>query len=160
MESTLLLQKLSLLLMRSGKKKLVYKRVIKQLENFDLSGTLQAHLISKSWGTTHDQGAKAKALRHLCILTAMFHRLKPILETRKVRKASKHYDVPFFLKESRRFSILLRWFVKAIRKQGRLNALQQEIQNIFLETGSTLAESKALRLKVSNNIMFSHYRWK
>jgi ribosomal protein S7 len=143
MESTLLLQKLTLLLMHSGKKKLVYKKVIKQLENFDLNGLTQT-----------------KAFRHLCVLTALFHRLKPILETRKVRKASKHYDVPFFLKEPRRLSILLRWFVKAIRKQGRLNVLQQEIQNLFLETGSTIAEAKALRLKVSNNIMFSHYRWK
>jgi small subunit ribosomal protein S7 len=136
MESTILLNKLTVLFMRSGKKKLIFKRVLKELENFD-----------------------SKACKHICILTAMFHRLKPLLETRKVRKAAKHYDVPFFLKESRRLSLLLRWFVKAIKKQG-LHALQQELQNLFFETGSTFAESKALRVKVSNNIMFSHYRWK
>lgn len=78
MQSIFLLKKLSTLLMHSGKKKLIYKKVIQQLENFDLYNT------------------ESKAIKNTCLLTTIFHRLKPILETRKVRKASKHYDVPFF----------------------------------------------------------------
>lgn len=121
--------------MRSGKKKLIFKKVLKEFENFD---------------------SKNNSCKHLNYITELLLSLKPIVETRKVRKAAKNYDVPFFLKEPRQLSLLLRWFVKATRKQG----LRQELQNLFLETGTIYSESKALRLKVSNNMKFSHYRWK
>jgi len=143
MSSTLLLNKLTTLLMHSGKKKLIFKKVIKNLQKFNLSNTKHP-----------------KAIKNICLLTTLFHKLKPFLETRKIRKASKYYDVPFFLKESRSFSILLRWITKAIRNFGTINSLNKEIQNLLEETGSTFKEAKTLRIKVANNIMFSHFRWK
>jgi ribosomal protein S7 len=155
MQSKIFLDKLSTLLMFSGKKKVILKRVITKLEtfNFSLDQTLPGKLNLK-------KTKQPTALKHICLLTALFHQLKPFLETKNVRKASKHYDVPFFLKSTRSFSLVLRWFVRAIRKQGGLRAFNKEIYNILLQKGQTVKEVTALRQKVSKNIMFSHYRWK
>jgi small subunit ribosomal protein S7 len=142
LKSTFLLKKLSSLLMYNGKKKLIFKSVLKSLQNF--------HPIKKN----------------ICILTTMFYRIKPILETRKVRKGSKFYDVPFLMKKSRAFSIMLRWFVKAIRKNQNLKfkalslGITNEFKDVVSRTGFTVKESKNLRTKVASNIMFSHFRWK
>jgi small subunit ribosomal protein S7 len=137
LKSTLLLNKLSSLLMFDGKKKLIFKRVFKSLDGINFS--------SQS-----------------VLITTIFHRIKPIIETRKVRKGSKFYDVPFPIKKSRALSLLLRWVAKSIRKQRtHLSAgIKKEFHDLVLNVGTTIKESKALHNKVSANIMYSHYRWR
>lgn len=130
LKSTFILKKLSSLLMHNGKKKMVFKKVIKTLQNFNI--------------------------KNLCILTSIFHRNKPILETKKIRKGSKFYEVPFFLKKSRSLSLILRWTAKSIQKQG----FNQELKDLIHDAGSTIKECKLLRNKVVANIIYSHYRWK
>lgn len=125
--------------MYSGKKKLVFKKVLKSLQSLESRGA---------------------TLKNICVLTTIFHKFKPFLETRKVRKASKYYEVPFFVKKARALSLLLRWVVNSIRKQGGLKNIKTELFDMINETGSTIKEAKALRTKVANNIMFSHYRWR
>jgi small subunit ribosomal protein S7 len=143
LKSTLLFKKLSSLLMFNGKKKLIFKTVLKTLQRFQKNGV---------------------TLKHFCALTTIFHRIKPILETRKVRKGSKFYEVPYPIKKSRALSLLLRWVTKSIRKQAtHLNVgLKNEFQDLIDNEGkgTTIKESKALNNKVSANIMYSHYRWR
>jgi ribosomal protein S7 len=83
------------------------------------------------------------------------------METRKIRKGSKYYDTPFFLKKARAFSILLRWIAQAIKKGDNLtNSIQKEFKDLIKGLGSTVKESQNLRNKVSINIIYSHYRWR
>ena len=134
-KSTFLLKKLSSLLMYNGKKKLILKSVLKTLQNFPT--------------------------KNVCLLTTIFHRIKPILETRKVRKGSKFYDVPFIIKKSRAVSLLLRWVVKSIRKHPNLFlGINNEFKDLISGLGTTNKESRTLRAKVASNIMYSHFRWK
>jgi ribosomal protein S7 len=154
-QSTFIIKKLTSLLMYSGKKKLVFKKVMQSLQ------ALSANSLKDSSSRTHDsRGEQRAVIKNICILTTVFHKFKPFLETRKVRKASKYYEVPFFLKKARALSILLRWVVNSIRKQGSLKNIQAEFLEMIHETGNTVKEAKALRTKVANNIMFSHYRWR
>jgi len=121
-------KKLSLLLMYSGKKKQIYKKVLKGFP------------------------------KTACI-TSIIYRLKPIMETHKVRKGSKIYEIPFFLKKNRAFGLLLRWLVQAIRKKKKplLTTLQHEFQDLISFASK---ESKALHVKITTNIIYSHFRWR
>jgi len=140
-KSTFLLKKLSSLLMFDGKKKLILKTVFKTLQNFQKNEV---------------------TLKNFCALTTIFHRIKPILETRKIRKGSKFYDVPYPIKKSRAVSLLLRWVTKAVRKQTThlKFGLKNEIQDLIDNVGATIKEKKALHNKISANYMYSHYRWR
>lgn len=145
LKSTKFLNKFSNILMYNGKKKLIFKKVFKSLQTFN-----------------EDKMKKKYALKNVCIITAMLYKIKPILETRKIRRGSKYYDVPMFLKKSRSVSLLLRWVVKSLRKQKLSvdNNIKNEVKEILKGTGNTVKESKILRNKVSDNIKYSHYRWR
>jgi ribosomal protein S7 len=141
-KSSIILNKLSLLLMKNGKKKFVHKKVIKSLQMFY---------------------EKRKVFKNICILTLIFHRIKPLLETRKVRKGSKYYDVPFYMKKNRSLLLLLRWIVRSVRKhsvKGLSKKLQMEMRDLIKGSGFTYKEYKLLRLRVASNVIYSHYRWK
>ena len=146
LHSTFLLTKLSALLMKAGKKKLVLKMVLKGLPE----------MVGKN----------------TCALTSVFHQLQPVLETRKVRKGSKYYDVPFPIKKARALSLLLRWTTRAIsssstrgNSKGKSAGLSQKVHGEFIDLingelrSNSVKESKALRSKVAANIIYSHFRW-
>ncbi len=142
LKSSEILLKLTKLLMKNGKKKKILKRVTSSLQKFSQN---------------------KEAYSGFCMLTSMFYKIKPLLETVKVRKGSKYYDVPYYIKPQRSISILLRWSVKSIKKhleKSLEKKIQREFKELSLSSGSTFKESKQLRQKVATNIMFSHYRWK
>ena len=142
LRSTAVIYKLTNLLMKNGKKKPVLKKVLLSLQSF--------------YGP---HGAYKQA----CILTLFFFKLKPLLETIKIRKGSKYYDVPYFIKQKRILSIALRWAVKAIRAQNA-SSLDQKIHSglseVFQGQGLANKQAKILKKRVAANVMYSHFRWK
>lgn len=83
--STTLINKLSSLLMKNGKKKKVKKKVLTAFQFFNKTNIVQ---------------------KNFCAVTSLVYRLRPIMETKKVRKGAKYYDVPFFFKTKKRIYIL------------------------------------------------------
>ena len=123
---------LTSLLMRGGKKRLIAKKLLTNIQ-------------SSGWKNT-------------CTLTGAIYKLRPILETRKVRKGSKYYDVPFYISRNRSRSIVYRWLAKSLDKP-RAN-LDQEWKEIVLDEGYANKESEILIQRVAANMRYSHYRWK
>ncbi len=96
------------------------------------------------------------------MITCLIYKLKPSLETRQIRKGSKFFDVPFFLKKKRSILLALRWFTKAIkaRKDRSLNRkILVEIEDLVNKTGQSYKSALTLRKKVSKNIFYGHFRW-
>jgi ribosomal protein S7 len=140
--STILINKLSSLLMKNGKKKKLKKKVLTAFQFFNKTNIVQ---------------------KNFCTVTSLIYRLRPIMETKKVRKGAKYYDVPFFLKPKRGFTFFFRWFSQSIKEKNKnfFNLkLKKEIFNLILKNGSSVKESKLLKKKVKQNIKYSHYRWK
>ena len=148
-ESKYFLNKLSTLLMKDGKKKLILKKVLYSLQSL------------KNIRLKFD-GVK-KSYKKLCILTIFFYKLKPLLETVKVRKGSKYYEVPYYIKSQRSFSLMFRWIIKGIKKQNGKSIdskIKNEFKLLLKNKGNAIKEAKTLRKKVVTNIIYSHYRWK
>jgi len=101
-----------------------------------------------------------RQLRNPCPLTAILNGHRPLLETRKVRRGARNFDVPFPLKRQRSLSLLLRWWAKAARSQGlgRWDPLQQ-LRQLAEDRGPIAGDAKNLRQRVAQNLMYSHYRW-
>jgi ribosomal protein S7 len=140
--STILINKLSYLLMNNGKKKKVKKKVLSAFQFFNTKNMVQ---------------------KNFCAITSLIYRLKPIMETKKVRKGAKYYDVPFLLKPKRGFTFFFRWFSQSIKSKKEKTfdlKIKKEIFDLILKDGSSVKESKLLRKKVKKNLKFSHYRWK
>ena len=110
LKSSEILLKLTKLLMKNGKKKKILKRVTSSLQKFSQN---------------------KEAYSGFCMLTSMFYKIKPLLETVKVRKGSKYYDFPYYIKPQRSISILLRWSVKYIKKHLEKQLNMAEINNLY-----------------------------
>jgi ribosomal protein S7 len=148
-ESKYFLNKLSTLLMKDGKKKLILKKVLYSLQS------LKNIRLKFDW--------VKKSYKKLCILTIFFYKLKPLLETVKVRKGSKYYEVPYYIKSQRSFSLMFRWIIKGIKKQNGKSIdskIKNEFKLLLKNKGNAIKEAKTLRKKVVTNIIYSHYRWK
>ena len=86
-----------------------------------------------------------------------------MLETVKVRKGSKYYEVPYYIKSQRSFSLMFRWIIKGIKKQNGKSIdskIKNEFKLLLKNKGNAVKEAKTLRKKVVTNIIYSHYRWK
>lgn len=143
------LNKISTLLMKNGKKKLVLKKVLYSLQSLNKT-PVKFNWIKKTY-------------TKLCVLTIFFFKLKPLLETIKVRKGSKYYEVPYYIKTQRSLSLMFRWIVKGIKKQNSktvISKIKNELQSLLRNQGTAIKEAKILRKKVIINIIYSHYRWK
>lgn len=142
LRSTQIINKLTSLLMKNGKKKPVLKKVLLSLQCFYGSNEIY---------------------KQLCLLTLFFFKLKPLLETIKVRKGSKYYDVPYFIKQKRSLSIALRWAVKTIRAQKGPSLdkkIHSGLHEVFGGEGFAHKQAAILKKRVAANIMYSHFRWK
>ncbi len=128
-------EKLASQLMRNGKKKKVLKVIYSLLDDYN----------------------------EYCMLTALVYNLRPSLETRKVRRGSKYYDVPFFMKKKRSLLLALRWFTKGVKARKEVNLKNKfvlEFEDLMNSSGLAYKESKALKKRVLSNTLYSHYRWK
>ena len=124
---------LSALLMRGGKKRLVAKRLL--------------------------VGLRASGWKNTCALTGAIYRLRPILETRKVRRGAKYYDVPFYLSRKRSTSLVYRWLARSFKVKPKAS-LEYEWTEIIMGRGFATKEAELLRQRISANMRYSHYRWK
>ena len=134
-----ILVNLSRLLMREGKRKQALAKVLGSFQTFQ---------------------SQAKPLKNLCLLTTVLHQSKPLLETRKVRRGAKYFDVPFFLTRKRSYSLLLRWLAAVLRRGHSSLELSKEFRALLAGQGATLQEAKALRQRVAANLIYAHYRWR
>ena len=139
--SSIVLKKLTQLLIVHGKKRIICKKVTQALQYFNKKKTVY---------------------KNLCTLTGSLYRIKPLLETVSVRKGSKFYEVPVFIKVSRQNSIMLKWVVISIkRKNSSLeNNIVNEFKDLLKNQGSAVQNFQSLRKKISSNIRYSHYRWR
>ena len=107
---------------------------------------------------------KKKPMSALNILTTFLYKNRPFLETREIRKGSVFYQVPFFIKSKRSYSLILKWLSKAVKSKSQSPFLgvnlSKEIKALSINKGNTFNEAKKLKETVSNNIMHSHYRWR
>ena len=92
-------------------------------------------------------------------------KLKPFIETIKVRKSGKNYEVPVPLKKKRQLFIVLKWFISFIKSQKSYNSKEQfnkfskEICNLVLNKGLLLNHKKSIMKKCFENRAYSHFRW-
>ncbi len=131
-------EKLASQIMINGKKKTVLKVIFSLLNNYN-------------------------HYSNFCMLTALIYSLKPSLETRKVRRGSKYYDVPFFMKKKRSLLLALKWFTKAVKSRKEIGLGSKfiaEFEDLMHKSGSAYKEAKVLKKRVLSNTLYSHYRWK
>ncbi len=138
LSSTQVCEKLASLLMRDGKKNIVLKVIYAKLQEYT-------------------------SANNLCMLTSLVYKLKPSLETKKIRKGAKHFDVPFPVSEKRSLSLALKWFANGVagRHERKLrDRVAGELTDLILKRGLAFKEAQQLRKKVCSNSHYSHYRWK
>ena len=109
------------------------------------------------------QTLKKKTFKFITLLRRFFIQKGPLIETIIIKKKNKSYEVPMYVSEKRSLSIVLKWFTKAIKKRTSKflsTKISKELKDVIQNKGSIAKETKKLRKRIANNVMFSHYRWR
>lgn len=139
---TYFIKKLSRLLSKKGKHKVVIKKIFQALRYINYN---------------------TKLLSPRVFYTVLFFRIFVPAEIKIIRRGSKKYEVPFPLKRKRTYSLGLRWIVNAIRsnkkKMSLFLTIREELFKISIFKGEVYKKRRALLKKIKDNRRYKHFRW-
>ena len=86
------------------------------------------------------------------------------VETVKVRRAGKTYEIPVPAKKKRQLFLAFKWMLmslksKKLRNDNSFNLLTKEILSASNKRGKAFTQKRVVLKKAFNNKALSHFRW-
>ncbi|MEK7548761.1 MAG: 30S ribosomal protein S7 [Patescibacteria group bacterium] len=104
--------------------------------------------------------AKKRGTEAPVLLRQAMEKASPILEVRSRRVGGASYQVPMEVRPNRKVILVMRWLLTAARGAKGIpmaRALENELENIFNDTGSVLKHREDLHKMAEANRAFAHF---
>ncbi|BBA85268.1 30S ribosomal protein S7 [endosymbiont of Sipalinus gigas] len=89
--------------------------------------------------------------------------VKPLLEIKSRRVGGSTYQIPIEIKEDRSYTLAIRWIIRFARKRKidkTMNIkLSNELNDAFLNKGSSIKKRDEIYKIAESNKAFAHYKW-